>query len=245
MKGIKKTLMAGLLAFAGVEGARAEVSSWGYGIHVSGGTSSAIGYDNDAKIGGKKAEGSFFSDMAYGANFYGECPITGYVGIGGELGWIRQGASLEPESGKEASETSNSTDSSVSMASHNIAAGLNLCIYPLGREEGEGILKVKLGAVAYVPLHTTYKKGSTDLTLTSEQKTKEASFDVAALGSVGYEFPMGLVVEAGYRYGIMNKFKADQQILTAGNAGIEGLKEVHIHNAMLSLGYNFASLLSE
>lgn len=239
MKRIKKTLMAGFLACATFN-AQAEVSPWGYGIKGGIGTSSAASH-SEAKVNNKAIKGSFLDTLCGFGNFYGEYAFTDYIGAKLEGGYLRQGARLK------AGEDDN--DPSISMASHGIAIPVQLCIYPMGREEEEGILKVMLGATVHVPLQLTYKSGNNkkleELSLNDNQKKECPGLDLAGTFGLGYELPFGLSIEAKYNYGFLNRFKTENNSDQTIFDNVKGLNSLHVQHLTVGMGYNFASLLSE
>lgn len=235
MKSIKKTLMASFLACAAFN-AQAEVSPWGYGIKAGAGTSSAVSH-SEAKINDKAIKGNFLDTVCGFGNLYAEYAFTDYIGAKIEGGYLRQGASLKAGEGD--------TDPSISMVSHGIAVPLQLCIYPMGREEEEGILKVMLGATMHMPLKLTCKADNNELSLDDKQKKECSGLDLAGALGVGYELPFGLSMEAKYNYGFLNKFKIENKNDQSIYQNVQGLKELHVQHLTVGVGYNFASLLGE
>lgn len=233
--------MAGVLACAAFN-AQAEVSPWGFGVKGYGGVSSAVRYSDGVKIGGKKAQGNFFDAPAASGNIYLEYAFTDYVGIGLEVGYMRQGASLAGE--KKEDDTSSATPS-ISMVSHGIVAVPRIFVYPCGREEGEGILKVAISVSPYFPLATAYKTNGQALSLTDDQKKEESKFLLDGSLSLEYEFSFGLSGALKYSYGFMNSFKTEQGKEQTIFKDVTGLKNMNTQNVTFGIGYNFASLLSE
>lgn len=231
--------MAGVLACATFN-AHAEVSPWGFGVKAYGGVSSAVRYSEKAKINDKEAESGFFSSPAFGGHIYGEYAFTDIFGFGLEAGYMMQKITFTGKT--EDKDKKDDKNDTASMASHGIAIGPYLCVYPLGREEEQGILKIMLGAYPYFPLKSTRKEGGKDEAIDKDPKP---SYDIALAGAVAYEFPFGLSLEAKYSHGLLNRFKTekdqDQTILKA----VHNLSKASVQHATLGIAYNFASLLSE
>ncbi|CAH2559928.1 porin family protein [Cardinium endosymbiont of Oedothorax gibbosus] len=239
MKGIKKTLMAGVLACATFN-AHAEVSPWGFGVKGYGGVSSAVRYSEKAKIDNKQAESDFFSNGTFGGHVYGEYAFTNIFGVGLEGGYMMQKITFTGKTKEK--ENKDEKNNTASMTSHSIAIGPYLCAYPLGREEEQGILKIMLGAYPYFPLKSTRKEGSQEEDIKNDPKP---SYDIALAGAVAYEFPFGLSLEAKYSHGLMNRFKTEKNQDQAILKTVNHLKEAHVQHATIGIGYNFASLLCE
>ena len=253
MKGIKKTLMAGLLTCAALNHAKAEeVPALSFGLKAGPSVCSPVRYSDDVKINGKGAESTFFDSFWGFGGPYIEYAFTDYLGM--ELGavYMTQGASLkgkEENKGNEENKENNSGScgSSISMFSHGIAFPLSINLYPLGRGEEEwgGTLKVMLGASAYVPFTTTYKNGNNDVELNEKQKKEIPFLDIAVTGGLGYEHLCGLVLEAKYAFGLMNRFNTEDDKEQTIFDNVQGLKSLHVHHATIGIGYNFATLFSE
>ena len=245
MKGIKKTLMAGAFACAAFN-VQAEVQPFSYGIKVGPSLSPIVGYDKGVKIGNKEATHSFFDTPFVFGNIYSEYAFTDHIGMGLEVGYMKQGATLtgRDENKKEQKEegSSSTTAPSISIVSHGIAVPLHLCIYPLGREEEDGVLRVMVGGSLFVPLGSTYKSDDKEIKLTSEQEKQEPGVDIALAGGIGYELPNGLSFEARYSYGLMNRLptEKDKEQTIFNNA--TGLKKLNIQTATIGVGYNLGFL---
>lgn len=245
MKGIKKTLMAGVLACATFN-AQAEVSPWSYGAKVGPSICPYVMHDKDAKIGGKEVEHKFFDNLFVSGGLYGEYAFTDYFGMGLEAIYMKQGATLTKMEEEKEGDASNSTKSSINMASHGVALPIYLSIYLLGRGDEEGILKLTLGAAPYLPFSTSYSKDGQELTnLTEDQKKERPRFDIPVHVGLGYEFPFGLAIEAVGHVGLMNRFNTEKnKSQTIFHQGVQ-IKELKPTHVAINIGYNFASLLSE
>ncbi|MCT4697499.1 MAG: PorT family protein [Candidatus Cardinium sp.] len=251
MKGIKKNLMTGALvcgAAFNAHNAHAEVSKSSYGLKAGLSFSPYVGYPEGVKIDNKAVSHSIFDTPFVFGNLYFEYAFTDYVG--GELGvgYMKQGATLTAEQEKNQQTQDNNkanTKPSIGIASHSIAIPLHLCVYPLGREEGEDILKIKLGGSAYIPFATTYSQNNSKSDLNDDQKKEKASFSIDAKFGLEYQFDMGVSIEATYSWGFMNRFKLDSDKEQTIFSNAAGLKNLTIHTGTVGVGYNFASLFSE
>lgn len=155
--------MAGLLACTALN-AQAEVSPLSYGVKVGGSVSSAVRYGDAVKIGQKSVESKFFDNLFPCGGLYFEYAILDWFGMGLEVGYMKQGGSLEVSGQKKdddknsekkeskANSASSTDPSSISVATHGIAVPINFHFYPMGREEEEGILKITVGATPYIPI---------------------------------------------------------------------------------------------
>lgn len=258
MKRIKKTLIAGVLACSIFNNAQAELSPFSYGLKVGGSISSSVGHNDEAKLDDKSLDNKFFDNPFVFGSVFGEYAFTDYIGAGLEVGYLKQGATLTKEEDATASNTNNTNNSttatnepeSIGLSSHTLTVAPSLCIYPLGREEEEGILKICLGHTLSFPFSTGYTHKDKEVTgLTDDQKKEGPGLDVSANIKIGYEFLFGLSIEAGYGYGFLNRFTLESDKATTifhQNAlDLKDLKSMNVHNVTLGLGYNFASLFSE
>ena len=255
MKRIKKTLIAGLFA-CGAFNAQAEVSPFSYGLKAGLSLTPYASFNDDAKINNNKPEHSYLDNPFICGGLYGEYAFNDYVGLRLEAGYLRQGFTLKANNPASASSSTSSTatsgnasttsESSISMNSHGVEVPLALAIYPLGREEGEGILKVMVGPAFYLPLLTTCKQDESELaSLTNSQKKELPSFDIAVNAGLGYEFPFGLHIESKYGWAFMNRFQPNGTSQQTIFSNATNLKEANPHYTALTVGYNLASLFSE
>ncbi|TSJ80810.1 MAG: PorT family protein [Candidatus Cardinium sp.] len=248
MKGIKKTLMAGLLTCAALNHAheaKAEANPLSYGFHLSGTISSAIGCSDEAKFGAKKAEPKFFDNLWFSPKIYVEYALADYFGMRLDVLYMRQGGTLEAEEEKNDDNSSSSSKSSISMAAHSVGIGLHACFYPLSLDGEDGAFRAMLGGSVSMPFKETYEKNGKDFTVDEGKKNELAGLDIAAVGTLGYEFPIGLTIEAQYRYNFLNRFKTEGDKEQTVFDNISKLKQLHTQSIALGVGYNFAALFSE
>ncbi|CDG49868.1 porin family protein [Cardinium endosymbiont of Bemisia tabaci] len=255
MKNIKKTLMAGLFACAAFN-AQAEVDPFSWGAKIGPSLSFATA-DPGTRINRNKVSGKFFDTVFGHVGLYAEYAFNDYIGMGLELGYMKLGGTLtedktateenkstNDENDKDKTNASGST-SSIAMASHGIAVPLHLHIYPLGREEESGILKINLGVTPYLPITTTCKKNGTDIAVNKDQEGELPSYRFALHGGVGYEFPFGLAIDAKYGFGLFEKFRlvGDTPSTTIFDNAAHLIKCPTQH-LTLGVGFNFMSLLT-
>jgi len=243
MKNIKKTLMAGLLACAAFN-AQAEVSPFSWGAKIGPSLSSARGSD-DTKVNGKEVSGKFFDTFFGHGGLYAEYAFNDYIGVGLEIGYMKLGGTLTEESQSNTNNTPNSTPPSIGMTSHGIAFPLHLQIYPLGREEESGILKINLGVTSYAPLATTCMQDGNEITLTDQMKKELPIYRGAFHFGAGYEFPFGLAIDAKYAFGFgpKEKLKLEQNKSQSIFQNV-ALTEFPTQHVTLGIGFNFMSLLT-
>lgn len=250
--------MTGVLACSIFNNAQAELSPFSYGLKVGGSISSAVSHNDEAKLDGKDLEHKFFDNPFVFGSVFAEYAFIDYIGAGLEVGYLKQGATLTKQEEATASNTNNTNNSttatndpeSIGLSSNTLTVAPSLCIYPLGREEEEGILKICLGPALSFPFSTGYTHKDKEVTgLTEQQKKEEPGLDVSGNIKIGYEFPFGLSIEAGYGYGFLNRFtlESDKEatIFSSNTSTLKDLKSMNLHNVTLGLGYNFASLFSE
>ncbi|MDD9139682.1 MAG: PorT family protein [Candidatus Cardinium sp.] len=265
MKGIKKTLVAGALACATLNAAQAECSPWSYGVKAGLSVSSICGIDEKVKfvVGGKEeVENPMFALPFVNGFVYGEYAFTDYIGMELGVGYMQLGGTLCKKDDKSASGNNNNSNNSGSnnsgsksepafkIASHGLCVPLSLCIYPMGREEGEGIFKLFVGTSAYLSMKKVLKFKDTGKDSYEDNpelsKVNLKTFDIGVQGGVGYEFSFGLSLEARYGYHFMNRIETDSttkpedQFKTVGN--LENFDKVNNRYFMVNVGYNIASL---
>ncbi|AWN81665.1 porin family protein [Candidatus Cardinium hertigii] len=260
MKGIKKTLVAGALACATLNAAQAECSPWSYGVKAGLSVSSICGIDEKVRfVVGAKEEG--FENPMFALPFvngfvYGEYAFTDYIGMELGAGYMQLGGTLCKKEDNSASANNNNSNNSGSksepackIASHGLYVPLSLCVYPMGREEGEGIFKLFVGTSAYFSMKKVLKFKETGKDTYEENpelnKVDLETFDVGVQGGIGYEFSFGLSLEARYGHHFMNRIKdnsttkPDDQF---AKVKINGLTKVNNRYFMVNVGYNIASL---
>ncbi|WP_243018317.1 MULTISPECIES: outer membrane beta-barrel protein [Candidatus Cardinium] len=244
MTRIKKTLMAGVLACTALN-AQAEVSSFGFGAKLGGSITPYVGYNSETKISSKNSEHNYLDNFFVCGGLYGEYAFNDYIGAELQLGYLRQGFTLEAQAGN-ASDTKNSDKNastpSITMLSHGVHVPICVCVYPLGRQQEQGILKVMVGAAPYMPLSTTCKKTGANFELTDDQKKEIAGFSVAATAGVAYECTFGLFVDLKYGLNFMNSFKLESDKSQTIFSDATDFKQAKPHYLTLNAGYNFASL---
>lgn len=239
--------MAGLLACAAFN-AQAEVNPFGYGVR--GGLSISSARGSDVKINSKEVSGSFFDTFFGHGSLYAEYAFTDYIGMGLEVGYMKIGGTLTDNnttnSGNNGSQTNTaSSNPSIAMASHGIAIPLHLLqIYPLGREEESGILKINVGGTHYFPVKTSCKQDGVDVELKGDAK-KQLPFYIGSIHlGAGYEFPFGLSIDAKYAYGLYNSLslKEDEKQAIFQNSELSKFPTQHV---TLGVGFNFMSLFTQ
>jgi hypothetical protein len=250
MKEIKKTLVAGFLACSALN-AQAEMSPFGYGVKV-GVTDSSLRVNEEAKFAGKNAKTKFLDNMFVGATLYGEYAFTDYIGVETGVGYMKQGGSVvgEEETTKDADGKDGKSTPSILISTQGLFVPLSVCVYPLGREEGEGILKAFLGGSLYFPLfNPTLKNGTTAIkkeSLNTDQNKQLPGFDFGLKVGLGYEFPFGVSLEGRYGLNFKERFgKKDENACQTIFAEVTDLKSAKTSYITLGLGYNLASLFSE
>lgn len=277
MKVIKKTLVAGILACSALN-AQAEVEAISYGIKAAY-SASFVSPNDDAKFkGGSTMDARLFGNQFFAGSLYFEYAFNDYIGLGLEAGYMRQGGVLTAKeaaatttpatpAGQETTTTPATDKSSITMTTHGVLVPLSLYVYPLGREEGAGILKVFTGMSFYLPVGepTFVEKGTDDkdlekTALTDAQKTAQKSefpgIDIGVHGGMAYEFPIGLSIEAKWGYGFMNRLgkvttaapAADGSTAAKGQTiftAVDGLKDLNSHYFNVGIGYNLATLFCD
>ncbi|WP_419241328.1 hypothetical protein [Cardinium endosymbiont of Nabis limbatus] len=250
MKGIKRSLMAGLLACATFNAQAEEVSPFEYGLNAALSVSSAKGYGDDVKFGSKKADSSLIGHPWVAAGLYAEYAFADQVGLGIDLRYMKQGATLketeENSNANNQSSSSNATKPSISMVSHGVNGAVRLFWYPLGRQEEAGMLKVSVGVAPYIPFKTTCTEDSKDINLDDTKKKEISGFDLGVSGLLGYQFTsIGLGIELKYDWFFMNKLKIEEGKNQTIYSSTAGLKELGLQCATIGINYNLASLFSE
>lgn len=258
MKVIKKTLAASALALAVVNHAQAEMDPLSYGVKVAF-SNSSFSADSDAKLSGKAVASPSLGNPFASGHLYAEYAFNDYIGLGLAAGYMNQGGKLvakadsSASSGDKDKENKNKDESSIKMTSHGIHVPLYLCVYPLGREEDNGILKLFVGGFAYLPLSTHIEQkgadGKADANVTGDKIKEDANkkkelpgFDAGAHVGLGYEFPFGLAIESNYGYGFINRFgEKDKDKEQSIFQKTVGLKKLNTHNFNLGISYNLAA----
>ncbi|ROT47797.1 outer membrane beta-barrel protein [Candidatus Cardinium hertigii] len=239
MKGIRKTLVASVLAYSTALHAQAEVNPFSAGIKAGGSISPVWQKTDEAKFNTNKVESPFFDIPWFTASLYAEYAFTDYIGIGGEAGYMKQGGTLNEVS------TTASSSSSSSIAYHGIFVPLSLYVYPMGREEEEGILKVYTGINGFYSFNEGISEKDKEASLTQEQKNEIIKFDVGGHLGLAYEFPIGVSVDLRGGLGFINKFdtksNADQKVFK----NVSDLKSMKSAFINLNVGYNIVSLFAD
>ncbi|WP_243518654.1 MULTISPECIES: outer membrane beta-barrel protein [unclassified Candidatus Cardinium] len=249
MTRIKKTLMAGVLVCTALN-AQAEVSPFGFGAKLGGSVTPYAGSNCEAKINSKEIKCKYFDNLFVCGGLYGEYAFNDYVGGEIQIGYLRQGFTLEAQA-DNASDTKTSdtkTDDkktavpSITMLSHGLHVPISLCVYPLGRQQEQGILKIMLGGAPYMPLSTTCKKSGENFDLTDDHKKEVAGFSLAATAGVAYELPFGLFIDIKYGFNFMNSFDLASDKSQTIFSDATDLKQAKPHHLTVNAGYNLASL---
>ncbi|WP_114909714.1 outer membrane beta-barrel protein [Cardinium endosymbiont of Sogatella furcifera] len=251
MKGIKKNLVAGALACGAAfnaHNAHAEVSRFSYGPKVGLSFSPYAMYPEGVKIDSKAVSHSFFDTPFVHVSFDARCNLSDYIGVGLGVGYIKKGATLTAEQEKDQqTEEDSKTTPSVNATTHNIDVPLYLCIFPTGNPDGEDFFTIKLGGSVHIPILATYRSNDKEVKLNDNQKKEEASFNMGVNIDLEYQFAdLGVYLGVGYRMGLMNAFNLDkdkdkEQTIFSNTSGLKDLK---IHTATVSLGYNIATFFA-
>ena len=122
--------------------------------------------------------------------------------------------------------------------------------FPMGYGSEAGILDIHAGAQVEIPLSGEVQvSSSADPSKLEEDKSFKKDYlntlTVSAVAGIGYEFPeIGLKLEGRYSFGFMDTFKdtAEAQTYRSGS-GLEKNQKLTNQSLVLSLGYNFATLL--
>ncbi|MBX9889664.1 MAG: PorT family protein [Amoebophilaceae bacterium] len=257
MKRIKQTLAAGFLAFAALNQAKAEVSPLSYGVKGFGSMSGLMGAE-EFKINDKKANAKLFDfgTLWGGGGLHGEYAFTNYLGVALDLTYVMTGGNLVgekppvPATPPADPATPEAKAPTASMYFHSIVVPISLCIYPMAREEDEGILKAFIGATVSYSFMKTVENGDKKLEL-GDKKGELSGLDFGAHLGVAYEWVNGFSVESQYTMNFMNRFNiaADKKLTAfdgeAGSAAVTDLKTAKTHSVVLGMGYNLATLFAE
>jgi hypothetical protein len=239
MKGIKRTLVAGFLACSALQ-AQAVDNPWGGGVK-GGLVTNYLRVGEGTKInGGKDIETKY--KLFGNGRIYGEYVFCDYVGAQLGVGYRRDGGILKEKGATDENAT-------VSMMAHGVAVPLAVYFYPLGREEGEGMLTVHLGGSVFFPLIAQkLNKGNTTIdtnTLSDNQKKELSGWDYGAHLGWGWQFPFGLILEAEYGINFRNRFSLEEGKNQTVLPGISNLKKLGTSYGNVNVGYNLASLFTE
>lgn len=155
-----------------------------------------------------------------------------YVGMSLEAGYVGLGSSTSKEKEEYA------------ISTHNLSIPLMVNIYPMGYEPTEGILDIHLGMQGIFPLMA---KATKDGDVNKMEDLKHLrSWEIGAIGGIGYEFDFGLKIEGRYNLGFMNIFGDSDEAKNYKDIKL-GLKDKSTTNqfANITVGYNLAKLLVE
>jgi hypothetical protein len=200
------------------------------------------GFLNGNFTGLDKGKGSWASDSespmfnpSFNVGAFGEYAFHDYVGAGLDVtyGMINDGIHQKGNDKKK-----------VSLNIQQLSIIPMVKFYPMGRDIDECILNVHVGPEIILPL--TANAEIDDKEDKKFKKDEINSFNIAACGGVGYEFPVGILLEARGSYGFMDVF-TDKSNFKTTNEGLQLPKDTAVMPwyLNLSLGYNFARLLEE
>ncbi|WP_339044587.1 outer membrane beta-barrel protein [Cardinium endosymbiont of Tipula unca] len=267
MKVIKKTLVAGVLACSALN-AQAEVDALSYGIKAAY-SASYLSANQGAKFkGDKEMSAKLLGNQFIAGSLYVEYAFNDYIGLGLEAGYMKQGGVLKEKAAENKATTTSpetssaSTDTatkvkedSIEITTNGIIVPLSLYVYPLGREEGEGIFKLAFGLSAYVPVgdpDLKQIKNGTDAQIDvskvladTDKKKQLPGFDFAIHAGMAWEFPVGLSMEARGSFGLMNRFDLEKDKTQTVFDDITDLKVLKNNYFSFSLGYNLATLFCD
>jgi outer membrane protein W len=209
-----------------------------FGFGIKGGflNSNVTGLDKAKGTWADASESPLFNP-SYQAGLFGEFAFHDYVGAGLDLMYERMHDSINKKGDDKKTVSFNIQQMSIIPL---------VKFYPMGRDIDSGILNVHVGPEFILPLMTDASiddKEAKDLI----KKDDLNSYNIAAFGGVGYEFPVGLLLEARGSYGFMDVFTKTSPFKTEAKKAL-GLAEndsVNPWYVNLSLGYNFARLLEE
>lgn len=244
MRKINKTLVAGALAFSTFN-VNAEVSPFNFGVKV-GGSLAKLNVNDEAKLGKATVQGSLVKNFFVTGGVYGGYAFSDYLGV--ELGcnYLKQGGVLTASEGSSENDNSGTPKKveSVSMMIHGIEVPLSLCVYPIGREEGEGFVKLSLGGAFFVPVNHTLLAGESNIEIKEDKEKELSGFDFGLKLGAAYEFPFGLNLGMDYGLGFLNKIKLDEGQSSKLFESISDFKSAKDHHFTFNVGYNFGALLA-
>jgi hypothetical protein len=182
------------------------------------------------------AEAKFFNPGGF-VSAYVEYAFHDNFGIGVEAGYFGgQIGSFRTKNDKD-------SKNDYSIFAHGVKFFPTANVYPMGRENEDGIFKIKLGPDFYIPVAASGKKES-ETKATKVDRKELAPYGIGVIGGIGYEFPFGLELELRYSHAFTNVFTKDS---TFKKTSVE-MAEADPTNLMalnFSFGYNVALLLEE
>jgi len=246
MKKIKQTLTASLLACTSLNSLHAEVAPLSYGIKAFFSLSSLRGIDSAVKIGGKSPAAPFMGKCWFAGMAQVEYAFTNYIGTELCLGYSSVGGKFSAQEKAEEGREPNKNPT-FSTHTHGVTIPISLCVYPLGREEDGGTLKVFLGPDIYIPFSrktciAVAIKDSEDVTKEDSSSKEIGGLDVALRFGLSYDVLRGVSIEACYGMGFMNRLnlEKDKKATVFGDtvSGLDNMKTQYIH---AGVGLNLAS----
>lgn len=260
---IKKTALAlgsALMLFANTLSAQEQ--PWSFGVKTGSSMSWLQGSEkliSKSLYGTDKYDFKTSGELGYSGGLTAGYAFHQNLGVGLEVLYIRLGGTVKVT--EKSSNGSTNSNKPVIFRAHtdNIAIPLMLKWFPMGCNPEEGILTVDLGVQGIMPLRTKLdSKDENDkdakfeaikTTGGKDLNKKEVfnSLNLDGIVGVSYEFPrIGLTLGGRYHLGAMNALKGGPKAkdYRVKSLGIEKDAKVRSHYVTLSLGYNFARLLS-
>lgn len=226
MKKTVLTLVSALAIFA--NSLHAQDMPFGFGLKAGFINAGILGLGEATKPFGD-SENSIWKPWLSGG-LHGEYAFHENVGVGLEALYVGTGGKFSKKG---------ANDKSYSITIHQISAIPTLRVYPMGREEGEGMLSIHVGPEVSFPIKASGQKENEDA---KDIKQGINAFGLGAVAGVGYELPFGLSFEVRGNFGFMDVLKEDDNLKKQelGIAKDKGTKSWYVN---ASLGYNFANLL--
>ncbi|ACE05984.1 hypothetical protein Aasi_0583 [Candidatus Amoebophilus asiaticus 5a2] len=131
------------------------------------------------------------------------------------------------------------------ITAHGVKLFPAIKIYPMGREDENGILKINVGGDLFMPLGLEGKASSADKADVADKGKDLTTLGMGAFVGVGYEFPFGLELDLRGSYAFTNVFKEESDFKKTYLGITNKDHKTNLMNINLTAGYNFAVLLEE
>ncbi len=246
MKKTVLTLGSAFMLFA--MNLKAQEQPLSFGLKAGASNSWVMGLSGKS-FGSNKGKASMFNVFPTGGAHVGYA-FHEYMGVGFEVNYVRTGAVTTEKTASGTQTGTNNNKQAYSIHSHKLSMPIAFRIFPMGYDPEEGVLSINLGPQVSFALSTEVKSGTTanngPVKDPDFRKEYANSFNVGAFAGVSYEFPAtGISIEGRYHFfGFMNALKDDTGARSyKSNRGLEN-KSLRDQLATLTLGYDFASLMS-